>query len=386
MGFDDAGLHARGRGGVRHARRHTAQPDVGVGDVHSEWPRRGGVSHRRVADDHPAPPAPHARDAAAADENPKVVQKRLEHTTFTTTLDIHSHVTQTMQRSASTVSQQQRRRRRKSASTAQPPDETSRQPSASAHHLRNRVIKHGVAYRHHRFPGGVDGCVGHGGRHECLGYPCARALHRQHVVVAQWATGRVPAPSGHALAETCSVLTRFPGDARVDPADAVTLIDENFAESCLARRAGRSRCSSRVRPTGVSLAALHMTDWWRWPPVNAALCCSPGTLVHGGPMKRLGCTPKCSQTARSPDVLEQLWGCRSRSRNQMRFLPERLSSATRSPSTLDGACSARQSRRTTTTAVASNNARYLRDTHVVPQERHMVSAPSRPVTTSPRRA
>ena len=42
--------------------------------------------------------------------------------------------------------------------------------------------------------------------------------------------GRRLGLSGHALAETYSVLTRLPGDARVDPADAVTLIDENFPE------------------------------------------------------------------------------------------------------------------------------------------------------------
>lgn len=50
-------------------------------------------------------------------------------------------------------------------------------------------------------------------------------------MVAKWARGRILGLSGHALAETYSVLTRLPGDARVDPADAVKLIDENFAES-----------------------------------------------------------------------------------------------------------------------------------------------------------
>jgi predicted nucleic acid-binding protein len=33
---------------------------------------------------------------------------------------------------------------------------------------------------------------------------------------------------GHALAETYSVLTRLPGDARLAPADAAALIDDNF--------------------------------------------------------------------------------------------------------------------------------------------------------------
>jgi hypothetical protein len=35
----------------------------------------------------------------------------------------------------------------------------------------------------------------------------------------------------HSLAETYSVLTRLPGDARVAPGDAVTLIEGNVTES-----------------------------------------------------------------------------------------------------------------------------------------------------------
>lgn len=60
--------------------------------------------------------------------------------------------------------------------------------------------------------------------------PLLVTSHPQHVAVSQWARGRRLGLSGHALAETYSVLTRLPGDARVDPADAVTLIDENFPE------------------------------------------------------------------------------------------------------------------------------------------------------------
>lgn len=50
-------------------------------------------------------------------------------------------------------------------------------------------------------------------------------------MVAKWAKGRILGLSGHALAETYSVLTRLPGDARVAPADAVALIDDNFPDS-----------------------------------------------------------------------------------------------------------------------------------------------------------
>ncbi|BBZ54552.1 ribonuclease VapC27 [Mycolicibacterium phocaicum] len=60
--------------------------------------------------------------------------------------------------------------------------------------------------------------------------PLLVSSHPQHVAVSQWAMGRRLGLSGHALAETYSVLTRLPGDARVDPADAVALIDDNFPE------------------------------------------------------------------------------------------------------------------------------------------------------------
>jgi predicted nucleic acid-binding protein len=71
--------------------------------------------------------------------------------------------------------------------------------------------------------------------------PLLVTSHRQHAEVAKWAKGRTLGLAGHALAETYSVLTRLPGDARVDPVDAVALIDENFAESVpLGVRAARA--------------------------------------------------------------------------------------------------------------------------------------------------
>ncbi len=70
--------------------------------------------------------------------------------------------------------------------------------------------------------------------------PLLVSSHRQHAAVAEWAKGRTLGLSGHALAETYSVLTRLPGDARVTPADALALIDENFPESfSLGARAAR---------------------------------------------------------------------------------------------------------------------------------------------------
>ena len=57
--------------------------------------------------------------------------------------------------------------------------------------------------------------------------------HAAHATVAAWARGRQLRVSGHALAETYSVLTRLPGDARVSVSDAVELIDANFGETLL---------------------------------------------------------------------------------------------------------------------------------------------------------
>ena len=58
--------------------------------------------------------------------------------------------------------------------------------------------------------------------------PLLVASHEVHASVASWASGRTLALAGHAAAETYAVLTRLPGDARLSPADAVDLIDDNF--------------------------------------------------------------------------------------------------------------------------------------------------------------
>jgi predicted nucleic acid-binding protein len=53
--------------------------------------------------------------------------------------------------------------------------------------------------------------------------------HRDHAVVVRWWSGREVALSGHSLAETYSVLTRLPGDARLAPADAARLLQARFS-------------------------------------------------------------------------------------------------------------------------------------------------------------
>ena len=58
--------------------------------------------------------------------------------------------------------------------------------------------------------------------------PLLVRTHRAHDAVVRWWDGRELALSGHAVAETYSVLTRLPGDLRVAPADAARLLRARF--------------------------------------------------------------------------------------------------------------------------------------------------------------
>jgi predicted nucleic acid-binding protein len=52
--------------------------------------------------------------------------------------------------------------------------------------------------------------------------------HQSHSEVVRWWSGQEITLSGHALAETYSVLTRLPGDARLSADDAARLLDARF--------------------------------------------------------------------------------------------------------------------------------------------------------------
>jgi len=59
--------------------------------------------------------------------------------------------------------------------------------------------------------------------------PLLLQAHTAHRDVVRWWGGREVTLSGHALAETYSVLTRLPGGLRADPADVARLLTERFA-------------------------------------------------------------------------------------------------------------------------------------------------------------
>lgn len=61
----------------------------------------------------------------------------------------------------------------------------------------------------------------------------------------------------HALVETYSVLTRLPGDARVEPTDAARLIDENFPEVLVPKPQTILRVHSLCAELGIGGGAIY---------------------------------------------------------------------------------------------------------------------------------
>jgi toxin FitB len=81
--------------------------------------------------------------------------------------------------------------------------------------------------------------------------------HRAHAAVARWWDGQQVALSGHALAETYSVLTRLPGDARLAPADAARLLTERFAPPLLLSAARARKLPDTLSRLGIAGGAVY---------------------------------------------------------------------------------------------------------------------------------
>lgn len=63
--------------------------------------------------------------------------------------------------------------------------------------------------------------------------PLLCASHTSHTAVRSTLGQRNAVLTAHSLAETYSVLTRLPGDARVSPSDAAQLLEANFGPAIL---------------------------------------------------------------------------------------------------------------------------------------------------------
>ncbi len=87
--------------------------------------------------------------------------------------------------------------------------------------------------------------------------PLLVQTHRNHQEVVTWWDGRVLSLSGHAVAETYSVLTRLPGDLRLAPADAAWLISQRFAEPLSLSLETTAQLPDVLAGHGIAGGAVH---------------------------------------------------------------------------------------------------------------------------------
>ncbi len=87
--------------------------------------------------------------------------------------------------------------------------------------------------------------------------PLLVATHREHAAVVKWCGDREIALSGHAVAETYSVLTRLPGDLRVVPADAARLLRERFAAPLVLSRKAAAKLPDTLSALEVAGGAVY---------------------------------------------------------------------------------------------------------------------------------
>jgi len=87
--------------------------------------------------------------------------------------------------------------------------------------------------------------------------PLLVQTHRAHTEVSRWWDGRELALCGHALPETYSVLTRLPGDLRLEPADAARLLGARFSRPIVLRPRSSERLAETLSRLGISGGAVY---------------------------------------------------------------------------------------------------------------------------------
>jgi predicted nucleic acid-binding protein len=81
--------------------------------------------------------------------------------------------------------------------------------------------------------------------------------HQHHADVVRWWSGQELTLSGHALAETYSVLTRLPGDARLSAEDAARLLDARFTTPLTLSGAAAREVHVTLSGLGVAGGAVY---------------------------------------------------------------------------------------------------------------------------------
>jgi predicted nucleic acid-binding protein len=81
--------------------------------------------------------------------------------------------------------------------------------------------------------------------------------HQHHADVVRWWDGQELTLSGHALAETYSVLTRLPGDARLSADDAARLLDARFTTPLTLSGSRAGKVLSALSRLGIAGGAVY---------------------------------------------------------------------------------------------------------------------------------
>ena len=81
--------------------------------------------------------------------------------------------------------------------------------------------------------------------------------HQRHAEVVRWWDGQELALSGHALAETYSVLTRLPGDARLAADDAARLLDARFTAPLVLSGGHARKVHATLSRIGIAGGAVY---------------------------------------------------------------------------------------------------------------------------------
>jgi toxin FitB len=81
--------------------------------------------------------------------------------------------------------------------------------------------------------------------------------HHHHAEVVRWWDGRELTLSGHALAETYSVLTRLPGDARLSAEDAARLLDARFTTPLALSGSSARKVYTTLSSLGIAGGAVY---------------------------------------------------------------------------------------------------------------------------------
>ncbi len=87
--------------------------------------------------------------------------------------------------------------------------------------------------------------------------PLLIQTHQAHAEVSRWWDGQELALCGHALAETYSVLTRLPGDLRLEPVDAARLLRERFTRPITIRSRSSEKLVETFSRLGIAGGAVY---------------------------------------------------------------------------------------------------------------------------------